>query len=170
MNKIKIIGRILLRSLHNNRYVLQSNTVKECHMFKEIAVGVSTAITVAVIFYLWGLFETISISVPSNAVIAFKDDECPKVGWKEYTPAYGRFIRGIDKADVALDPDGKRLAGSLQIDTFKEHVHSTKSGEITLGGSGSTGRPQQSGHMETGTKGDKETRPKNVALLYCVKK
>src|SRR5215471_8524467 len=32
-----------------------------------------------------------------GAVMSFNRDSCP-AGWKEYSPAYGRFIRGIDKS------------------------------------------------------------------------
>ncbi len=101
------------------------------------------------------------------SVVAFNSKKCPK-GWEEYQKAYGRFIRGIDRLG-SLDPG--REIGSEQDDSFKSHVHSTEAGEVTLGGNGTrTGRPQQSGNLETGSKGGSETRPKNVALLYCEKK
>lgn len=61
--------------------------------------------------------------VPTGAVMAFNLAACPTPGWSEYTPAYGRFIRGIDKSGTAIDPDGQRALGSIQADDFKTHTH-----------------------------------------------
>ena len=44
-----------------------------------------------------GTWATVSTTVPSGMVAAFNLTACPS-GWTEYTPAYGRFIRGIDKS------------------------------------------------------------------------
>lgn len=139
---------------------------------KEIVVGVVVAVVVSAIFYFGGKVDagTADIFIPKNAVIAFDSDSCPLVGWEEYRPAYGRFMRGIDKSKQDIDPDGQRRPGSLQDDEFEEHVHSTSAGRITLGNSdGGRGRPEQTEPLETGSKGGVETRPKNVALLYCEK-
>lgn len=58
-------------------------------------------------------------AVPVGAVIAFDLDACPR-GWSEYKPAYGRFVRGIDRGDGAKeDPHGQRAAGSLQDDGIR---------------------------------------------------
>ncbi len=103
-----------------------------------------------------------------GAVVSFEDDKCP-TGWMPYEKSYGRFIRGLDLSGN-VDPDGTREPGMPQEDMFKSHKHSTIAGQITLGAnSGGTGRPQQSGTFETGPKGGSETRPKNIALLYCIK-
>lgn len=50
-----------------------------------------------------------SSSVPVGAVMAFNLSACP-TGWSEYAPAYGRFIRGIDKSGANIDPLGQRTA------------------------------------------------------------
>ncbi|HDR9061262.1 TPA: hypothetical protein QDB03_002881 [Burkholderia vietnamiensis] len=113
----------------------------------------------------------------STAVLPFDSDNCP-AGWQEYVPARGRFIRGIDP-DGAQDPDGKtRKRGDVQEDDLKAHRHS-----ITLHpawGDKPEGAVQPRwGHddgviatevpVNTSETGGKETRPKNVVLLYCKK-
>jgi hypothetical protein len=57
--------------------------------------------------------------------MAFNLATCPN-GWSEYTPAYGRFIRGIDKSGTAIDPDGQRALGNIQTDAFQGHWHQTE--------------------------------------------
>jgi hypothetical protein len=61
-------------------------------------------------------------SIPKGAVVPFHVLECPQ-GWSIYTQAQGRFIRGIDKTETKIDPDGERAPGNIQIDTFAEHTH-----------------------------------------------
>ncbi|MBC8031864.1 MAG: hypothetical protein H7Z16_17410 [Pyrinomonadaceae bacterium] len=55
---------------------------------------------------------------PAGAVIAFDLAGCP-AGWSEYTPAYGRFVRGIDKSGGRIDTDGQRAPGSTQEDAIQ---------------------------------------------------
>ncbi len=62
--------------------------------------------------------------VPSGAVMAFNLTGCP-TGWAEYVPAYGRFIRGIDKNTVHIDSDGQRSVENIQSDDFKSHTHTS---------------------------------------------
>lgn len=57
--------------------------------------------------------------------MAFNLATCP-TGWTEYTPAYGRFIRGIDKSGTAIDPDGQRALESIQADMIASHDHQLK--------------------------------------------
>ena len=119
--------------------------------------------------------------IPRDAVAAFELDECP-AGWEEYELAYGRFIRGIDRnpSDERIDPDGERIAGTLQDDNVGEHVHIYQGGgadrastadndccDIRETWSGGDWR-QQNGR-ETIQNPTGETRPNNVALLYCIK-
>lgn len=156
-------------------------------MLKEIIVGVVTAITIAIIFFLWSKFETVSINIPVNAVVAFSDDECPRTGWEEYKPAYGQFIRGIDKSQANHDPDGLRFAGSLQKDTYPIHNHTAYmqvGAEPPNGNGGAKSHRAAGGHGQVASDSERyehnellkpsgsgtETRPKNVALLYCIKK
>lgn len=108
---------------------------------------------------------------PSGAVMAFNLASCPS-GWSEYTLARGRFIRGIDSTGTN-DPDGVRALGSTQTDDFKSHSHSYSApplnnykaqaggftNNVTAGSAGSN----------SGNSGGDETRPINVALLYCEK-
>jgi hypothetical protein len=154
-------------------------------MMKEIVIGVVTAVTISVIYFLWSEFERVEVSVPRNAVIAF-DGQCPSNGWEEYTPAYGRFIRGIDKGTNSNDPDGVRLPGELQNDAFQNHVHTAYmqvGAEPAAGAGGARSTRAAGGHgmAASGSEryetrgllkaegGANETRPKNVSLLYCKK-
>jgi len=61
--------------------------------------------------------------MPNGAIAAFASASCPS-GWSEYTPARGRFLRGIDPTGT-LDPDGVRTAGSTQNDALQAHRHWT---------------------------------------------
>lgn len=56
--------------------------------------------------------------IPSGAVISFNLDACPS-GWSDYAPAYGRFIRGIDKSGSKIDADGLRRRESKQEDAIR---------------------------------------------------
>ena len=115
---------------------------------------------------------------PKNSVLAFASDSCP-AGWGPYKPAFGRFIRGIDNSGKKIDPAGKRKFGNPQEDTFKSHNHNEGSwNRISRYDGGNTVHAKtdnSSGELNIrngGTlqaRGGKETRPKNVALLYCIK-
>jgi len=118
--------------------------------------------------------------VPPDSVIAFYRADCP-AGWKaadgtDLTPDLrGQFIRGINdfgsaagaRADGNEDPDGLRVLGNLQQDELEQHRHDgTLRTTITLGPG--THQRRVSGDY-TGYYGGAETRPRNVALIYCVK-
>jgi len=46
----------------------------------------------------------VSKLVPTGFVGSFALSTCP-TGWSEYTAAYGKFIRGIDKSGTNIDAD-----------------------------------------------------------------
>lgn len=77
----------------------------------------------------------------------------------------GEFIRGW--ADGRAVDTGRSL-GSAQADEFKSHTH-TVNGTATSGVLG--GFPSGSGGttVQSGSTGGTETRPRNVALLACIK-
>jgi len=55
--------------------------------------------------------------------VAFNLDSCPKkAGWEDYQPAYGRFVRGIDKTGT-VNPEGILARGTLSDDQIKSHTH-----------------------------------------------
>ncbi|MDE0343004.1 MAG: hypothetical protein OXK82_07545 [Deltaproteobacteria bacterium] len=118
----------------------------------------------------------IGSSLPDGVVVAFNSDKCPS-GWREYAQAYGRFIRGIDKANSGIDPDGKREVGSIQDEQFLGHNHTRPRGVYDAGGGSDASWVDHARHLgyghanppKTGTTGGSETRPDNVALLYCEK-
>jgi len=117
---------------------------------------------------------------PKGTVAAFDLNKCP-IGWEEYERAYGRFIRGIDKSGKAVDPEGLRKKGSRQEDDFNSHQHGymdiywaeSDGGfkEKLAGSKTGTDWDNKGFQMPRDSKsaGGKETRPKNVSLLYCIK-
>ena len=81
----------------------------------------------------------------------------------------GEFIRG---ADMGRGVDAARVLGSLQIDDFKSHNHQLASKIITSGTTGPVdvgGSASSGGWGITTNSGGIETRPRNVALLPCIK-
>ena len=142
-------------------------------MREKIFVSVSTALITAFLFWLINKALVIPayISIPSGAVIAFELDNCPVAGWKEYTLAHGRFVRGVDRSGTKIDPDTNRKIGSHQGDEFKSHTHDVDgtSGGHKHGADDSNEEVTTAARVKTTAVGGEETRPKNVALLYCIK-
>jgi len=78
----------------------------------------------------------------------------------------GEFIRGFDNARGI---DSARVFGSAQTDSFKSHSHpmsvtTISNARTTTGTAGAT-----QGLGNTDSTGGAETRPRNIALLYCIK-
>ncbi|TQI81169.1 hypothetical protein FHU10_3927 [Serratia fonticola] len=111
-----------------------------------------------------------------NAVIGFAQNKCPE-GWSEYTNAYGRFLRGLDRSGQHIDPESGRAIGTVQEDMLKKHSH-----DISLPGHWGD-KPRAEAYPSWGAddgvlgnktattneQGGEETRPKNVAVLFCQK-
>lgn len=77
----------------------------------------------------------------------------------------GEFIRGWDDGRGV---DSGRTFGSFQLDEFKSHTHSMTFSRT--GWDAYTGLNVGSGYSQnTGATGGNETRPRNIALLYCIK-
>lgn len=76
------------------------------------------------------------------------------------------FIRGLDDGRGI---DSGRALGSAQTDLLKSHTHSVSSSATVLLTNGGVGYGVNSGSTETGSAGGAETRPRNVALLACIK-
>lgn len=148
---------------------------------KRIWIGATGAIVAVLIIAVaeWS-FNSISAlfgrppPFPSGAVVAFDLKKCPSSGWQEYKLAHGKFIRGIDRSGTKIDPDGERKPGAPQKDSFKSHFH-TQDADIH-GKGGGYWMPPPSRHFhhsksqsKTSSVGGAETRPINVALLYCRK-
>lgn len=79
----------------------------------------------------------------------------------------GEFIRGFDNGRGV---DVGRTIGSWQVDEFKEHTHQYRKGD---GGDQNMGTGDQSYEEiiwgDTNPTGGSETRPRNIAMLYCIK-
>jgi len=58
-----------------------------------------------------------------GGVVAFDLDKCPDT-WSPYTPAVGRFVRGLDASDPT------RTRGSLQEDAFQGHTFGDGNGKV----------------------------------------
>lgn len=78
----------------------------------------------------------------------------------------GEFLRGWDNGRGI---DSGRAFGSLQLDEFKAHTHGMTGGNVGSGGSPGTGFTQLSYPGLVNSAGGSETRPRNVALLPCIK-
>ncbi|MDD5197324.1 MAG: hypothetical protein PHN60_00500 [Candidatus Gracilibacteria bacterium] len=125
---------------------------------------------------------TISTLSPSGAVIAFNLASCP-TGWTIADGGGGRpdlrgeFIRGLDNGRGV---DIGRTLRSSQADIFANHTHNTSNVVDTSSTSwndANTYYPAATDSNNSGivpgmgvsSTGGSETRPRNVALLYCVK-
>lgn len=133
-----------------------------------------------------------AVNVPSGAIMAFYrlSETCPEEkGWikadgNNGTPDLrGVFIRGIDSG---TGRDEVRTMGTYQPDAFQGHWHHIEMENDWSDGGGYLKPYPDAGRGTTmsdkwvrqaindGTHGEprtaNETRPKNVALLYCMKK
>lgn len=82
----------------------------------------------------------------------------------------GEFVRGFDDGRGV---DSGRAIGSSQTDMFKTHAHTTK---VTIQGATTDATvndvvksPGTSQSITSEATGGTETRPRNIALLYCIK-
>lgn len=80
----------------------------------------------------------------------------------------GYFPRGFDDGRGI---DTGRVFGSNQADEFKQHEHNTASDNIRTTQTGGVGLSELGTGVNhpTSSTGGTETRPKNIALLYCIK-
>jgi microcystin-dependent protein len=82
----------------------------------------------------------------------------------------GYFVRG---SGTNSDGTAAGTFGAKQADDFKSHTHTTNtSGSMNIGMAVAPGNGQPSNYnanATTGATGGTETRPKNIALLYCIK-
>jgi hypothetical protein len=118
----------------------------------------------------WSGIGSSGSSVPTGTIAAFASASCP-AGWSEYLPARGRFLRGIDNG-AGNDPDGTRAAGATQADLFKAHTHLVPNlTQYMAGRTGTVGsfskNDGSTGTEYTDSQGGAETRPKNVAVMFC---
>jgi hypothetical protein len=88
----------------------------------------------------------------------------------------GLFVRGLttNLSTVSRDPlSATRVLGNVQEDLFRSHNHTTKGGTYLGGGTAygtfPGGTPFQLQLDTVSNTGGNETRPINIALLYCIK-
>lgn len=77
----------------------------------------------------------------------------------------GEFLRGFDDGRGA---DSGRVFGTAQLDGFKSHTHAGSMGAAAYSG-GAAGTIVGPGPIDSGANGGAETRPRNVAMLACIK-
>ncbi|MCF2858405.1 hypothetical protein L1286_13030 [Pseudoalteromonas sp. SMS1] len=122
------------------------------------------------------VYNQVIENVLGDAVLAINSEQCPD-GWIPWHNAQGRFLRGINLSDQLIDPDGKRSVGHLQADAIAYHQHTLggfKRGDLvanTWGKSGYLIRNKLNNEKADEKEKAKhsETRPKNVAVLFCIK-
>lgn len=136
--------------------------------------------------------QNFQIAAPEGAVMAFYLASCPE-GWAPAdgtngTPDLrGMFIRGRDDVGTGAggnDPDGSRAIGHVQGHAFQTHQHyrntanalehnisgAANGGHVFAGFSSFHGLTElTTGNPSNGTAAS-ETRPRNVALTYCMRK
>ena len=80
----------------------------------------------------------------------------------------GEFIRGWDNGRGV---DSARAIGSYQSDELKSHTHTfmTYSDYSSGLGGGGSGVPYYETTRTTSSTGGAETRPRNIAMMYCIK-
>ena len=78
----------------------------------------------------------------------------------------GYFVRG---SGTNGDGTAAGTFGVKQADDFKAHTHSTGQGIVGVGGSAQFAGGPFGLQVTTGSTGGTETRPANIALLYCIK-
>lgn len=131
-------------------------------------------------------WQVMGVGIPAGTISAFASTTCP-TGWSEYTPARGRFLRGIDNG-AGNDPGGTRAPGNIQGDALSNHSHrgvvdysEFNSGTFNspvVSNTGSSNRHPYQGdtlnkNIQTeaisfgSTSIANETRPKNVAVTFC---
>jgi hypothetical protein len=135
---------------------------------------------------------TMEDPLPSESIMAFNLSSCP-TGWRaadgtNSTPDLrGQFVRGMNdfgtgaRSDGNQDPDSRSL-GSLQADDANS-LHIVRTGtmfgwlvaDLILPDDGSWTNWTTTGRADGGNRGLRfrkkgtETRPTNVAMIYCVK-
>ncbi|MBE7439797.1 MAG: tail fiber protein [Spirochaetales bacterium] len=134
------------------------------------------------------------MAAPEGAIMAFYLSACPD-GWiladgTNSTPDLrGRFVRGRDPGNAtSRDPDGARTEGAAQDDAFQGHWHDLygHDGDVgpgppyiprNIAGTNATNNVFDAGVRAPRTDGTNgtprtanETRPKNVALTFCMRK
>ena len=119
-------------------------------------------------------------SSPSGAIIAFNLVSCP-TGWSAADGGGGRpdlrwqFVRGLNATSSGIDPN--RVLASAQVDMLKSHTHGYDALHNEHGGWSVSLLADYSLSWYTGntpgkttqSTGGAETRPRNVAFLYCIK-
>lgn len=78
----------------------------------------------------------------------------------------GEFVRGWDDSKGT---DSGRVLGSDQAGAIEAHTHTYASTRTDIGAGGQTVTSGAGSGQTTGSTGGSETRPRNIALLYCIR-
>ncbi|WP_230387460.1 phage tail protein [Pseudomonas guariconensis] len=103
---------------------------------------------------------------------AFNKGDEP-AGYFRLPDGRGEFLRGWDHGRGV---DVGRVLGSYQADEFKSHIHTTNNvgaagsdPDKWLYGDPGAGNPEAGGSVRTNASGGSETRPRNLAVMWCIK-
>lgn len=110
---------------------------------------------------------------PTGSVMAFDLETCPD-GWEPYSLSSGRFVRGkCITGQTCNDAGGVRVVGGVQTDEVKSHSHQVRARHGAADWNGGSVMATDAGGYEVSSlstaSGGAESRPKNVALLHCMK-
>ena len=81
----------------------------------------------------------------------------------------GIFIRGAGSAQTIGGNSYSGTFAAKQEDEFRSHTHAVENFAATTTPGGAVTINQTFGNKQTGATGGDETRPANIALLYCIK-
>ena len=146
---------------------------------------------------IWGLKlgKNNESQIPKFTIFAFNSDKCPSNGWEVFKQAEGRFLRGINTSQKANDinyrPPGSTQeyataspTNDITVSSNGTHSHRVivktvtdrNNGEygITMAQGTEISEPSihtssKGGHVHTMSGWDNETRPNNVAVIFCQK-
>ena len=78
----------------------------------------------------------------------------------------GEFVRGWDDGRGV---DSGRVFGSAQTDEFKSHTHNIGTNYTNASGGSPATNPNSGANAVSSATGGSETRPRNIAMLACIK-
>lgn len=135
------------------------------------ATGRANADTQALFDILWADFTNAVLPIQTSAGGASTRGASAAADWaanKRMTlpDMRGEFARGWDDGRGI---DTGRVLGSAQAGAIEAHIHTYQRAFSAAGASAAVAGASGEGSANTGSTGGTETRPRNLAVLYCIK-